>query len=89
MSSVDHEYYEYLMSQDKSDLAIQIMNLEMSSSNNRTIDSGFESLKDAMANDFLDYIRVLDHKVTLLKKYLEVFNEYINRANKEAEEQDA
>ena len=35
MSSVDHEYYEYLMSQDKSDLAIEIMNLETSSSNNR------------------------------------------------------
>lgn len=35
MSSVDNEYYEYLMSQDKSDLAIEIMNLEPSSSNNR------------------------------------------------------
>ena len=35
MSSVDKEYYEYLMSQDKSDLAITIMNLEPSSSNNR------------------------------------------------------
>ena len=29
MSSVYKEYYEYLMSQDKSDLAIEIMNLEM------------------------------------------------------------
>lgn len=35
MSSIDNEYYEYLMSQDKSDLAIEIMNLEPSSSNNR------------------------------------------------------
>ena len=35
MSSVDNEYYEYLMSQDKSDLAIEIMNLDMASSNNR------------------------------------------------------
>ena len=35
MSSVDHEYYEYLMSQDKSTLAIEIMNLETPSSNNR------------------------------------------------------
>ena len=39
MSSVDHEYYEYLMSQDKSTLAIQIMNLETSSSNNRIAES--------------------------------------------------
>lgn len=39
MSSVDKEYYEYLMSQDKSDLAIEIMNLEMSSSNNRIAES--------------------------------------------------
>ena len=39
MSSVDHEYYEYLMSQDKSDLAITIMNLEPSSINNRIAES--------------------------------------------------
>lgn len=39
MSSVDNEYYEYLMSQDKSDLAITIMNLETSSSNNRIAES--------------------------------------------------
>ena len=39
MSSVDNEYYEYLMSQDKSDLAIEIMNLETSSSNNRIAES--------------------------------------------------
>lgn len=39
MSSVDKEYYEYLMSQDKSDLAIEIMNLETSSSNNRIAES--------------------------------------------------
>ena len=39
MSSVDHEYYEYLMSQDKSTLAIEIMNLETSSSNNRIAES--------------------------------------------------
>lgn len=83
MSSVDHEYYEYLMSQDKSDLAIKIMNLETSSSNNRTVDSGFELLKDEMANDFLNHIIVLDHKVALLKKYLEVFNKYLYQAEKE------
>ena len=35
MSSVEKEYYEYLMSQDKSVLAIEIMNLDMASSNNR------------------------------------------------------
>ena len=39
MSSVDNEYYEYLMSQDKSTLAIEIMNLETSSSNNRIAES--------------------------------------------------
>lgn len=39
MSSVDKEYYEYLMSQDKSDLAITIMNFETSSSNNRIAES--------------------------------------------------
>lgn len=39
MSSVDNEYYEYLMSQDKSDLAIKIMNLETASSNNRIAES--------------------------------------------------
>ena len=39
MSSVDKEYYEYLMSQDKSDLAIEIMNLETSSSNDRIAES--------------------------------------------------
>lgn len=39
MSSVDKEYYEYLMLQDKSDLAIQIMNLEPSLSNNRIAES--------------------------------------------------
>ena len=39
MSSVDREYYEYLMSQDKSTLAIKIMNLETSSSNNRIAES--------------------------------------------------
>ena len=39
MSSVDKEYYEYLMSQEKSDLAIEIMNLEMSTSNNRIAES--------------------------------------------------
>lgn len=53
MSSVDNEYYEYLMSQDKSTLAITIMNLETSSSNNRIAESIKENdqLKQQLAEN--------------------------------------
>ena len=63
MSSVDHEYYEYLMSQDKSDLAIEIMNLEMSSSNNRIAEfiKEKEELKQQLAEKEKEKEKELKH----------------------------
>lgn len=75
MSSVDKEYYEYLMSQDKSDLAIKIMNLETSSNNNRIAESIKENdqlkqqlhdLPKKIVNDFYDEIR---HRAILEDDY--------------------
>lgn len=75
MSSVDKEYYEYLMLQDKSDLAIQIMNLEPSLSNNRIAESIKENdqlkqqlhdLPMKIAEDFYDEIR---HRAILEDDY--------------------
>ena len=66
MSSVEKEYYEYLMSQDKSTLAIKIMNLETSSSNNRIAEfikenaqlkQQLHELPMKIAEDFYDEIR--------------------------------
>ena len=75
MSSVDKEYYEYLMSQDKSDLAITIMNLESSSINNRIAESIKENeqlkqqlheLPKKIVEDFYDEIR---HRAILEDDY--------------------
>lgn len=75
MSSVDKEYYEYLMSQDKSDLAIEIMNLETSSSDNRIAESIKENeqlkqqlhdLPKKIVEDFYDEIR---HRAILEDDY--------------------
>lgn len=75
MSSVDKEYYEYLMSQDKSTLAIEIMNREMSLSNNRIAESIKENeqlkqqlhnLPKEIVNDFYDEIR---HRAILEDDY--------------------
>ena len=61
MSSVDKEYYEYLMSQDKSTLAITIMNLEPSSINNRIAESIKENdqLKQQLAEKELKHLKEL------------------------------
>ena len=75
MSSVDNEYYEYLMSQDKSDLAIEIMNLETASSNNKIAEfikendqlkQQLHDLPKKIVNDFYDEIR---HRAILEDDY--------------------
>ena len=75
MSSVEKEYYEYLMSQDKSTLAIKIMNLETSQSNNRIAESMKENdqlkqqlhdLPKKIVEDFYDEIR---HRAILEDDY--------------------
>ena len=61
MSSVDKEYYEYLMSQDKSTLAITIMNLEPYSINNRIAEFIKENdqLKQQLAEKELKHLKEL------------------------------
>lgn len=75
MSSVDNEYYEYLMSRDKSDLAIEIMNLDISSSNDRIAEfikendqlkQQLHDLPKKIVNDFYDEIR---HRAILEDDY--------------------
>lgn len=68
MSSVDHEYYKYLMSQDKSDLAITIMNLEPSLSNNRIAESIKEN--DQLKQQLAEKEKELKH----LKELKRFFN---------------
>ena len=68
MSNVDKEYYEYLMSQDKSDLAIEIMNRETSSSNNRIAESIKEN--DQLKQQLAEKEKELKH----LKELKRFFN---------------
>lgn len=68
MSSVEKEYYEYLMPQDKSDLAIKIMNLETSSSNNRIAESIKEN--DKLKQQLAEKEKELKH----LKELKRFFN---------------
>lgn len=84
MSSVDHEYYEYLMSQDKSDLAITIMNLEMSSINNRIAESIKENdqLKQQLAEKELKHLKELKRLLnslygkTTMNRFQEIQRQY-------------
>ena len=84
MSSVDHEYYEYLMSQDKSDLAITIMNLETSSSNNRIAESIKENdqLKQQLAEKELKHLKELKRLLnslygkTTMNRFQEIQRQY-------------
>ena len=73
MSSVDKEYYEYLMSQDKSDLAIEIMNLETSSSNDRIAESIKEN--DQLKQQRQDKISFAVEQLELAQKYIK---QYVN-----------
>ena len=84
MSSVDNEHYEYLMSQDKSDLAIEIMNLEMSSSNNRIAESIKENdqLKQQLAEKELKHSKELKRLLnslygkTTMNRFQEIQRQY-------------
>ena len=84
MSSVDNEYYEYLMSQDKSDLAIKIMNLETSSSNNRIAESIKENdqLKQQLAEKELKHSKELKRLLnslygkTTMNRFQEIQRQY-------------
>ena len=84
MSSVDKEYYEYLMSQDKSDLAIEIMNLETSSSNNRIAESIKENdqLKQQLAEKELKHLKELKRLLnslygkTTMNRFQEIQRQY-------------
>ena len=84
MSSVDKEYYEYLMSQDKSDLAITIMNLETSSSNNRIAESIKENdqLKQQLAEKELKHLKELKRLLnslygkTTMNRFQEIQRQY-------------
>ena len=84
MSSVDKEYYEYLMSQDKSDLAITIMNLEPSSINNRIAESikENEQLKQQLAEKELKHLKELKRLLnslygkTTMNRFQEIQRQY-------------
>ena len=87
MSSVYKEYYEYLMSQDKSDLAIEIMNLEMPL--NEAKDKELKVYKRALElaskprNDWGCTDREYNNY-----KYDTYYDYYLDQAKKELEEQD-
>ena len=84
MSSVDKEYYEYLMSQDKSDLATTIMNLEPSSINNRIAESIKENdqLKQQLAEKELKHLKELKRVLnslygkTTMNRFQEIQRQY-------------
>ena len=93
MSSVDKEYYEYLMSQDKSDLAIEIMNLEMPLNEAKdTADAFYKELKVykralELACHYMEYDYPKKNDDIYYRKDRELEMIFINKAKKELEEQ--
>ena len=92
MSSVDKEYYEYLMSQDKSDLAIEIMNLEMPLNEAKdTADAFYKELKVykralELACHYMEYDYPKKNDDIYYRKDRELEMIFINKAKKELEE---
>ena len=88
MSSVDKEYYEYLMSQDKSDLAITIMNLEMSL--NEAKYKEFKVYKRALelACHYMEYEYPKKNDDIYYRKERELEMIFLNKAKEELEEQE-
>ena len=86
MSSVDNEYYEYLMSQDKSDLAIEIMNLEMSL--NEAKDKELKVYKRALelVCHYMEYEYPKKNDDIYYRKDRELEMIFLNKAKKELEE---
>ena len=87
MSSVDKEYYEYLMVQDKSDLAIEIMNLEPSLSEEK--DKELKVYKRALelACHYMEYEYPKKNDDIYYRKERELEMIFLNKAKKELEEQ--
>ena len=94
MSSVDKEYYEYLMSQDKSDLAIEIMNLEMPLNEAKdTADAFYKELKVykralELACHYMEYDYPKKNDDIYYRKDRELEMIFLNKAKKELEEQE-
>ena len=92
MSSVDKEYYEYLMSQDKSDLAIEIMNLEMPLNEAKdTADAFYKELKVykralELACHYMEYDYPKKNDDIYYRKDRELEMIFLNKAKKELEE---
>ena len=93
MSSIDKEYYEYLMSQDKSDLAIEIMNLEMPLNEAKnTADAFYKELKVykralELACHYMEYDYPKKNDDIYYRKDRELEMIFINKAKEELEEQ--
>ena len=93
MNSVDHEYYEYLMSQDKSDLAIKIMNLEMPLNETKdTADAFYKELKVykralELACHYMEYEYPKKNDNIYYRKERELEMIFKNKAKEELEEQ--
>ena len=93
MSSVDKEYYEYLMSQDKSDLAIKIMNLEMPLNETKdTADAFYKELKVykralELACHYMEYEYPKKNDNIYYRKERELEMIFKNKAKEELEEQ--
>lgn len=94
MSSVDKEYYEYLMAQDKSILVEKAMNLEMSLNEAKdTADAFYKELK--VYKRALELACVDVGTISIITKILkdnqvratseDVINYYLDKAKKEEE----
>ena len=94
MSSVDNEYYEYLMSQDKSTLAIKIMNLETSLNETKdTVDAFYKELKVykralELTCHYMEYDYPKKNDDIYYRKDRELEMIFLNKAKEELEEQE-